>query len=110
MPSASQSAATSSPTNFKEDLLEYLAAYGGNALDEWKKHICEHDMSSARVRLIASVPGRHTAVNKTKWGHLKLRKLLHLHAGGSLPYSSKTAIKQPYLTSFLLFLEISLLW
>lgn len=27
-----------------------------------------------RVRLIASVPGRHTGLNKTKWGHLKLRK------------------------------------
>ncbi|CAH3145245.1 unnamed protein product [Pocillopora meandrina] len=159
-----------SPTNFKEDLLEYLAAYGGSALDEWKKHIQEHDMSSARVRLIASVPGRHTGVNKTKWGHLKLRKVLHQHgpssddisskwpvigqfssigslgndkdrwlcsewlqslstcsgnmmsspplhlvfptvdnvrhslegypAGGSIPYSSKTALKQPYLPSF----------
>lgn len=28
-----------------------------------------------RVRLIASVPGRHTGLNKTKWGHLKLRKV-----------------------------------
>lgn len=167
--SASQSK-SSSPNNFKDDLLDYLAAYGGTALDEWKQHIREHDMSSARVRLIASVPGRHTGLNKTKWGHLKLRKLLHqygpssddvsskwpvigqfssigslgndkdrwlcsewlqslatcsgnmmprpaLHllfptvdnvrqslegypAGGSLPYSSKTAVKQPYLTSF----------
>ena len=27
-------------------------------------------------RLIASVPGRHTGLNKTKWGHLKLRKVM----------------------------------
>ncbi|RMX36701.1 hypothetical protein pdam_00015830, partial [Pocillopora damicornis] len=78
-----------SRTNFKEDLLEYLAAYGGSALDEWKKHIREHDMSSARVRLIASVPGRHTGVNKTKWGHLKLRKVLHQHGPSSDDISSK---------------------
>jgi len=168
---SAQSKATSSATNFKEDLLDYLAAYGGNALDEWKKHVREHDMSSARVHLIASVPGRHTGIHKTKWGHLKLRKVLHEHgpnadeispkwpvigqfssigslgndkdrwlcsewlqslstctgsvmsrpplhlifptvnnvrhslegypAGGSLPYSSKTAAKQPYLTNLL---------
>ena len=29
-----------------------------------------------RVRLIASVPGRHTGVNKTRWGHLKLCKVI----------------------------------
>lgn len=164
------SPASSSLTNFKEDLLEYLAAYGGNLLDGWKNCIRDHDTSSAGVRLIASVPGRHTGLNKTKWGHLKLRKVLHQHgpspedlnpkwpvigqfssigslgndkdrwlcsewlqslstcagsmsakpplhlvfptvddvrnslegypAGGSIPYSSKTAAKQPYLTNF----------
>lgn len=78
-----------SPTNFKEDLLDYLAAYGGNALDEWKKHIREHDMSSARVHLIASVPGRHTGLSKTKWGHLKLRKVLHQHGPNTDDISSK---------------------
>lgn len=31
-----------------------------------------------RVRLIASVPGRHTGLNKTKWGHLKLRKVMFI--------------------------------
>lgn len=170
-PKMSSSSTKSTPTNFQEDLLDYLAAYGGNSLDEWKKHIREHDMSSASVRLIASVPGRHTGLNKTKWGHLKLRKVLHQYgpvaddispkwpvigqfssigslgndkdrwlcaewlqslstcsgsmmskpplrlifptvddvrnslegypAGGSLPYSSSTAAKQPYLTNFL---------
>lgn len=170
-PRLSESSSTgTSPTNFKEDLLDYLEAYGGNLLDEWKRSIRDHDMSSSKVRLIASVPGRHTGLNKTKWGHLKLRKVLHqfgprpddispkwpvigqfssigslgndkdrwlcsewlqslstcvgsmmakppLHlvfptvddvrnslegypAGGSIPYSSKTAAKQPYLTNF----------
>ena len=31
-----------------------------------------------RVRLIASVPGRHTGISKTKWGHLKLRKVMFI--------------------------------
>ena len=34
--------------SLKKPLQEYLAAYGGSALDEWKKHIWEHDVSSAR--------------------------------------------------------------
>ncbi|XP_064403592.1 tyrosyl-DNA phosphodiesterase 1-like isoform X2 [Halichondria panicea] len=63
-------------TNFQHDLLEYLDAYGGSALNEWKKWIRNHDMSSARVRLIASVPGAHTGSSMHKWGHLKLRKVL----------------------------------
>ena len=29
-----------------------------------------------RVSLIASVPGRHTGVNKIKWGHLKLHRVI----------------------------------
>ncbi|PFX18794.1 Tyrosyl-DNA phosphodiesterase 1 [Stylophora pistillata] len=132
--------------------------------------LMEQYPADKRVRLIASVPGRHTGVNKTKWGHLKLRKVLHQHgpssddisskwpvigqfssigslgndkdrwlcsewlqslstcagnmmsspplhlvfptvdnvrhslegypAGGSIPYSSKTALKQPYLPNF----------
>ncbi|XP_031555938.1 tyrosyl-DNA phosphodiesterase 1-like [Actinia tenebrosa] len=175
--SASSSAASTSQatprrnTNFKKDLLEYLCAYGGTALDEWKKDVRQHDMSSARVHLIASVPGRHSGSSKSKWGHLKLRKVLQEHgpssanvspswpvigqfssigslgndkskwlcgewlqslavtsgrmagsnsplklvfpsvddvrmslegypAGGSIPYSHKTAAKQPYLPSF----------
>ncbi|XP_074564709.1 tyrosyl-DNA phosphodiesterase 1 [Curcuma longa] len=34
------------------------------------------DYSSAMVRLIASVPGYHTASNLKKWGHMKLRSVL----------------------------------
>ncbi|XP_028398531.1 tyrosyl-DNA phosphodiesterase 1-like isoform X2 [Dendronephthya gigantea] len=159
------------PLQFQKDLMSYLHQYGPGPLMEWKQHLAEHDMSKARVRLIASVPGRHVGTNKDRWGHLKLRKLLqqygefddvnswpvigqfssigslgpdksnwlcsewlkslstskneasstrhspNLHlvfpsvedvrtslegyiAGGSLPYSLKTASKQPYLQEF----------
>ncbi|CAI8048387.1 Tyrosyl-DNA phosphodiesterase 1 [Geodia barretti] len=63
-------------TGFKQDLLEYLKAYGGRGLEEWKQRISDHDLSAARVRLIASVPGAHTGGEMNKWGHLKLRKVL----------------------------------
>lgn len=157
---------------FQSDLVDYIRQYGSGPLNEWKQHILEHDMSGARVHLLASVPGRHSGSDKDKWGHLKLRKLLqqnsrcddvniqswpvigqfssigslgpdksswlcsewltslsathkstatnrtpNLHlifptvenvrtsfegytAGGSLPYSWKTAAKQPYLKDF----------
>lgn len=65
-----------SPTSFKKDLLQYVAAYKNSSLTEWERHILEHDMSAARVHLIASVPGRHTMLQKNAWGHLKLRKVL----------------------------------
>ncbi|WOL15127.1 hypothetical protein Cni_G23908 [Canna indica] len=35
------------------------------------------DYSSAKVRLIASVPGYHTGSNLNKWGHMKLRSVLN---------------------------------
>ena len=71
---------------------EYLAAYGGRALDEWKRRISDHNLSSARfdiamifheatvdcrVRLIASVPGAHTGAERNRWGHLKLGKVVY---------------------------------
>lgn len=34
------------------------------------------DYSSAKVRLIASIPGYHTGLNLNKWGHMKLRSIL----------------------------------
>ncbi|CAB3995701.1 tyrosyl-DNA phosphodiesterase 1-like [Paramuricea clavata] len=157
-------------SQFQKDLMDYLHQYGPGPLNEWRQHVAEHDMSNAKVRLLASVPGRHIGINKDKWGHMKLRKLLQqygefddidswpvigqfssigslgpdkskwlcsewlrslastnsltsldhdpsLHlmfptvenvrtslegyvAGGSLPYSWKTAAKQPYLKDF----------
>eukprot|EP00112_Aurelia_sp_Birch-Aquarium-sp1_P011572 Seg2431.4 transcript_id=Seg2431.4/GoldUCD/mRNA.D3Y31 product="Tyrosyl-DNA phosphodiesterase 1" protein_id=Seg2431.4/GoldUCD/D3Y31 len=68
---------TSAPDKFKKDLLEYLDGYGTNdKLGFWKKTIREHDMTNAKVRIVASVPGRHTGMDKCKWGHLRLRDLL----------------------------------
>lgn len=62
---------------FKKDLLEYLDAYGNSdKLESWKKEIKNHDMTKAKVRIVASVPGRHTGSAKSKWGHLRFRSLL----------------------------------
>ncbi|KAL5008312.1 hypothetical protein ScPMuIL_013893 [Solemya velum] len=65
-----------SKTHFKHDLLDYLSAYRAYQMKDWTKHIQDHDMSSARVHIISSVPGRHTGERKTCFGHLKLRKVL----------------------------------
>ncbi|KAH9489505.1 tyrosyl-DNA phosphodiesterase 1 [Bulinus truncatus] len=65
-----------STTGFKTDLLQYMAAYRATKLTSWEKHIQAHDMSSANVYIIGSVPGRHTLNNKHHWGHLKLKKVL----------------------------------
>eukprot|EP00794_Sanderia_malayensis_P003741 gene3741-4263_t len=62
---------------FKNDLLDYLAAYGkSKQLDDWRNHIQNHDMTEAKVRIVASVPGRHSGSTKRKWGHLRLRDML----------------------------------
>ncbi|XP_078673638.1 tyrosyl-DNA phosphodiesterase 1-like isoform X2 [Branchiostoma floridae x Branchiostoma belcheri] len=75
LPEGSAPSSGDSSTNFKADLLAYLAAYRKPALEEWRKHIQEHDMSEARVHIVASVPGRHQGGNKNQWGHLKLRQV-----------------------------------
>ncbi|XP_033125892.1 tyrosyl-DNA phosphodiesterase 1-like isoform X2 [Anneissia japonica] len=71
-----------SATNFKVDLLEYIAAYKTKGLSEWQGHLLQHDMTEARVHIIASVPGRHQGESKMKWGHMKMRKILKDHADG----------------------------
>ncbi|XP_065052558.1 tyrosyl-DNA phosphodiesterase 1-like isoform X2 [Rhopilema esculentum] len=64
---------------FKKDLLEYLDAYGSSSkLDVWRNRIKDHDMTGAKARIVASVPGRHVGISKYKWGHLRLRSLLEL--------------------------------
>ena len=47
----------SNTTNFKEDLVMYLVAYKKKQLENWIELIKMHDMSSANVILIGSVPG-----------------------------------------------------
>lgn len=66
-----------SPTRFKQDLLEYIASYKAYQLKEWQEHVSNHDMSSARVFIIGSSPGRHIGEKKHSYGHMKLRKVLN---------------------------------
>ncbi|XP_060081210.1 tyrosyl-DNA phosphodiesterase 1-like [Ylistrum balloti] len=68
-----------SPTGFKRDLLEYVGAYQAYQLKDWKDHISCHDMSSARVFIVGSCPGRHAGDRKSRFGHMRLRRLLHDH-------------------------------
>uniref|UniRef100_A0A8C4QSH8 Tyrosyl-DNA phosphodiesterase 1 n=1 Tax=Eptatretus burgeri TaxID=7764 RepID=A0A8C4QSH8_EPTBU len=68
-------------TGFKADLLAYLFAYHFSPVTEWATIVEEHDLSEARVFLVASVPGRHVGSSKDRWGHLSLRKILHEWAG-----------------------------
>lgn len=49
---------SSNPTHFKEDLIQYLEAYKRKQLNNWITIIKKHDMSTANVILIASVPGK----------------------------------------------------
>ena len=83
---ASSAASALKMSEFASDLLAYLNAYGAagtKCLDPWKRAIAEHDMSTAKVKIVASVPGRHTAAMRYKWGHPRLRELLS--SGCTLP-------------------------
>ncbi|GFO34675.1 tyrosyl-DNA phosphodiesterase 1-like [Plakobranchus ocellatus] len=75
-PLANASEKGDSPTGFKTDLLQYLAAYKSGKLAPWERHIQAHDMKTANVHIIGSVPGRHVLSQKNCWGHLKLKKVL----------------------------------
>ncbi|KAI1295435.1 Tyrosyl-DNA phosphodiesterase 1 [Halotydeus destructor] len=68
-----------SPTNFKRDFIEYMNTYKAKQLDSWISLIKRHDFSDIKVFLVASVPGRHVGLEKEKYGHLKLRKILSTH-------------------------------
>ncbi|VDO83333.1 unnamed protein product [Soboliphyme baturini] len=70
-------------THFKRDLIEYLCQYQNRNLAHWIEVVREHDMSSAKVYIVASVPGRHTGENIHRWGHMKLRSLLKIHLENS---------------------------
>ncbi|XP_034729161.1 tyrosyl-DNA phosphodiesterase 1 [Etheostoma cragini] len=79
LPKGSSESAGESPTFFKRDLLEYLAAYRAPELEEWIQRIKEHDLSETRVYLVGSTPGRYVGSDMKRWGHLRLRKLLYDH-------------------------------
>ena len=66
-----------SQSNFKSDLIDYISCYNQNKLKQWIEILQKCDMSVANnVRLVGSVPGRHSGASLTKWGHMRLRSLL----------------------------------
>ncbi|KAF9433520.1 tyrosyl-DNA phosphodiesterase 1 [Entomortierella beljakovae] len=60
--------------SFQRDLIEYLQHYKDH--QEFTNKIVNHDFTSVRGVLIASVPGKFSGPDKNKWGHLKLRSVL----------------------------------
>nr|XP_039264827.1 tyrosyl-DNA phosphodiesterase 1-like [Styela clava] len=70
--------------SFKHDMLEYLKEYKKHPdLTKWIDLINSHDLSTANVILIGSVPGRHKDSMFRKWGHLKLAKVLNSYVESS---------------------------
>lgn len=69
-----------SETNFKRDLVDYIRAYRASDLKPVEEMLTNHDMSSAKVFLLGSVPGRHQGQEKLRWGHMRLRRILEDHA------------------------------
>ena len=65
---------------FKIDLLNYLRAYDSRKVicRPLVENLAKFDFSAVRARLVASVPGRHSAndPNSTPWGWVALRKAL----------------------------------
>ncbi|NP_001039242.1 tyrosyl-DNA phosphodiesterase 1 [Xenopus tropicalis] len=76
LPEGASVSAGESSTNFRSDLVAYLASYNSPSLREWMDIIKQHDLSETRVYLIGSTPGRFQGNDKDKWGHFRLRKLL----------------------------------
>ena len=64
-------------SSFQTDLIEYLTAYRKIELKKWIEIIKKCDMTAvSNLRLVASVPGRHTGASLSSWGHMKLRNVL----------------------------------
>lgn len=66
---------------FSQDLRNYLSQYtrGDNAIPQLVPFVAtltNYDMRTARVSLVASVPGRHGAKQASLYGHLRMRELL----------------------------------
>ncbi|XP_026481954.1 probable tyrosyl-DNA phosphodiesterase [Ctenocephalides felis] len=67
-----------SPTGFRQDLIDYLSCYKVSELNYWINRLQNSDCSSVNVCLVYSIPGVRTA-NDTRYGHLRLGKLLSKH-------------------------------
>ncbi|XP_021919130.1 probable tyrosyl-DNA phosphodiesterase isoform X2 [Zootermopsis nevadensis] len=79
LPPNSDTKAGESPTEFKADLLRYMAFYELPALQEWMSRLRKTDFSAIRVFFVASVPGSHRGPESEKWGHRRLGHLLKKH-------------------------------
>ncbi|GAV02860.1 hypothetical protein RvY_13372-2 [Ramazzottius varieornatus] len=67
-------------TGFQNSLVHYLKCYHNAKLNAVADALNKYDMSSVKVFLIPSVPGRHMGPDKTRYGHLRLRTILQEHA------------------------------
>ncbi|XP_033609930.1 probable tyrosyl-DNA phosphodiesterase isoform X2 [Cryptotermes secundus] len=79
LPADSDTRAGESPTEFKADLLRYMAAYQLPELQEWMSRLRKTDFSAIKVFFVASVPGSHRGPDYDKWGHRRLGHLLKKH-------------------------------
>ncbi|XP_063223988.1 probable tyrosyl-DNA phosphodiesterase isoform X2 [Bacillus rossius redtenbacheri] len=83
LPRGCDTGAGDSPTEFKADLLRYLAAYRLPQLQEWVGRARRADFSAVRVCFVSSVPGTHRGAELERWGHRRLGALLRRHVAGA---------------------------
>eukprot|EP00250_Pteridium_aquilinum_P016998 c23402_g1_i3 orf=440-2491(-) len=93
-----------STSAFEDDLIEYLEAlqWNGCSVNLPNNGLTRidasffrrFDYSSAKVRLIASVPGYHQGQKLRKWGHMKLRSILERH------HFDESFVKSPLVYQF----------
>ena len=76
--SSSSSAAPGPTSDFERHFLAYFQVLGqGNVpVSTLVAHLRRFDFSAATAQLVASVPGRHTGPELSRWGHMRLRALL----------------------------------
>ncbi|KAJ8871282.1 hypothetical protein PR048_027590 [Dryococelus australis] len=87
LPLGSDTGAGDSPTEFKTDLLRYLAAYRLPQLQEWVARVRRADFSAVKVCFVSSVPGTHRGAEFEKWGHRRLSSLLRKYVTGAVDSS-----------------------
>ncbi|KAI0594388.1 tyrosyl-DNA phosphodiesterase-domain-containing protein [Biscogniauxia sp. FL1348] len=102
LPDAGEGGKPGSGLRFKFDLLNYLKAYNArwDVCRELIKELAEHDFSSVRAALVASVPGRHAVEPRngfhTRWGWSGLCKVLK-SVPARTTESTEIVIQSPYI-------------
>jgi len=81
--------ASSSPIGeaFKNDILDYFAAYGKSRTGALVEQLKKHSFSAIKAIFIGSVPGRHK-MHEGKWGWAKVRRVLSAIPSSSEPDST----------------------